>query len=856
MTARRATYRLQLRAGFGFDEVAALADYLADLGVSHVYLSPYLQARRGSSHGYDVVDHRQVNPELGGEVGLTRMSRALEARGLRQLLDVVPNHMAIGPDNAWWWDVLEHGRSSRYARHFDFDAEDVGVDHRVLLPILGERYADAVAGGRIAVVREGSRFVVLYGDQRMPASPRSLADPLARVARAMGSTELAFFAEAYAAVASPDPGPLARLCVGEPAVAAAIDAELGALAADPARLDAFLEQQSWRLGFWRNALRELQYRRFFDVADLAGLRVEDPVVFEDVHARVLAWLGDGTLDGVRIDHVDGLRDPTVYLTRLRSRAPGAWIVVEKILAAGERVPAAWPVDGTTGYDWLRILDGVLVDPAGRPALERTWARFGGDPATWEEQARVARLDVIHGLLASERDRLVALATRMIVGDPELRDVTSRELADAIAELLASLPVYRTYVRPGEPVSATDRAWIDAAFAAAAPHRPEVDRRVWAALRAALLLERPGDDAVAFALRFQQTSGAVMAKGIEDTLFYRNLCFVMLDEVGGAPERFGVGLDELHDVLAAAPPGALVATATHDTKRGEDVRARLAVLSEIAETWSAEVDRWSDRARRHRTGDLPDLATEYLIWQTLVGAWPLSPERLRTYLEKAAREAKRHTSWMSPNPAYEEALFGFADAVLADRELIATIASFVASITPVARRNTLTRTLLKLTVPGVPDLYQGAELWDLSLVDPDNRRPVDFEARRALLQRARDLPPAAVLADADDGLPKLWLIHRVLQARRRHPEWFDGPCRRLAVSGPRAEGVIAFARGERLVIIAPRLTAPGLPGADTTIELPAGEWVDTLSGELVDGRDRIGAATAWSAFPVALLVPRS
>lgn len=871
MSALRATYRVQLRPGFGFAEAAALVDYLEELGVSHLYTSPSLQAARGSQHGYDVTDYRRVNSELGGAEGHRKLSRALAAKGLGQLVDLVPNHMAIGTaDNAWWWDVLENGPSSRFASYFDVDWQPgEAADNRILLPILGERYADAITSGALKVAREGARFFIMYGEQRLPVAPRSLSEPLGRAAVQAAAPELAFIADALGSL--PKPGLtdqtstarrhrdrqvldelLSRLFDARPELARAVDEELRTLSADAGRTDVFLEHQNWRLGFWRYALGELAYRRFFDVATLVGLRVEEPSVFEDVHALVLAWLADGTIDGLRIDHIDGLRDPTEYLEQLRRRAPRAWIVVEKIVAPGERVPEKWPIDGTTGYEFVRLLDGVFVDPSSEALLNRVWQDFDGDASPIASQVRQAKLDVISTLLAGERDRLLALALRVVTGEPTLRDVTSRELRHAITELLASYPVYRTYARPGRVTNEIDRAHAATAFAAAAAAQPEVDRRVWEALRRALLLESTGPVEVELALRFQQTSGAVMAKGLEDTLFYRNARLLALNEVGGSLERFGVSLAELHAGLAAAAPGTLLATSTHDSKRGEDMRARLLVLTEVPEQWRQVVHGFSERAARYRTGALPDRPTEYFIWQTLVGAWPLSKQRARAYLEKAVREAKRHTSWLTPDRAYEAAIVRFVDSVLDDDALQVALASFVASIEPAAQRISLSRTLIKLTAPGVPDLYQGTELWETSLVDPDNRRPVDFVARRELLRRAQEAGPELALLGTAEGLPKLWLIHRVLQARKRHPSWFQGAYRELRVAGPAAERVIAFARGDELISLAPRWRGQW---GDTRIELPRGKWVDVLSADQFEGSASLLVDRAWSRFPVALLARR-
>lgn len=869
MTPLRATYRVQLRPGFGFAEAAELADYLEELGVTHLYTSPYLQAAKGSQHGYDVVDHRRVNEALGGFAGFQKLKTELAARGIKQLVDLVPNHMAIGTaDNAWWWDVLENGPASRFASYFDVDwhLEQERADNRILLPILGERYADALTSGAIKVTREGARFFVTYREQRLPVAPRALGEPLGRAAARVAAPELGFFADSLASLPKPDETDdasrtrrhrdsrvietlLSRLFESREELARAVDEELLAMSQDAARLDAFFEHQNWRLGFWRYALGELSYRRFFDVATLAGLRVEEPKVFEDVHALVLSWLEDGTVDGLRIDHVDGLRDPTEYLEQLRRRAPNAWIVVEKILAPGEQLPERWPIDGTTGYEFVRLMDGVFVDPSSEPVLNRVWQEFGGDQAPIAEQSRRARLDVIRTLLAGERDRLVALAGRLVSGEPTLRDVTSRELTLALTELLASYPVYRTYARPGRVTNEVDRAHAAGAFTTAAAAQPEVDHRVWASLRRALLLEGTGPIEVELALRFQQTSGAVMAKGVEDTLFYRNARLLALNEVGGALERFGVSLDELHGALATAAPGTLLASSTHDTKRGEEVRARLLVLTEVPEAWADAVSRWSARAARYRTGELPDRPTEYFVWQTLAGAWPLSKERAHAYFEKALREAKVHSSWLKPDSIYESAVQRYVEGVLDDPGLTVELQAFVEGIDPAAQRIALARTLLKLTAPGVPDLYQGTELWETSLVDPDNRRPVDFGTRRALLKRSRDASPERALAASAEGLPKLWLIQRVLQARRHQPRWFEGPYRRVAVEGEAAERVIAFARGEQLIGLAPRWTSKPARWDETWLSLPEGTWTNVLTGDTAEGS--LSMEKAWARFPVAL-----
>jgi (1->4)-alpha-D-glucan 1-alpha-D-glucosylmutase len=813
----RATYRVQLHADFGFDAAAALADYLAELGVSHLYASPYLQAAPGSQHGYDIVDHGKVNGELGGARAHARMCEALAQHGLSQVLDMVPNHMAVGvAENVWWWDVLEHGAQSRFARYFDVDWDADG-DDRVLLPILGERYFDALEAGLIRLTLDGEQVRVRYRDHVLPAAPRSIA--------VLGG--------------------------GRPIDDALIGRINGSLEA----LDAFLEHQSWKLAYWKTAATDLRYRRFFDVTALAGLRMEDPEVFERTHALILAFLRDGIADGLRIDHPDGLRDPEQYLARLRETAPGAWIVVEKILAEHEPVPASWPIDGTTGYEVLRLLDQVQVDAEAEAPLTDLAARFAGGPQDWAEMARDAKLQILDEVLAAECERVAELAHRVLVRRMPLRDCTRHEIRGAVRELLASYDVYRTYVRPGTAPSPRDRATIRAALERAAARQPEVGPRVWSALEDVLLL-RDGDALCAeLALRVQQLTGPVGAKGIEDTLFYRHVRLLALNEVGGAPERFGVPVEALHAAFAALPHArSMLATGTHDTKRGEDMRARLIALTQMPAEWAAAVERWSERSRSHR-GEVVDGATEYFFYQTLAGAHPLDAERAWAYMQKAIREAKRHTSWTRPDAAYESGVEAFVRGVCGDRALMSDVARFVAELAPVGFAISLSRTLLKLTAPGVPDFYQGSELWDLSLVDPDNRRPVDYARRRALLRRLGHLPIEAALDELEQGTPKLLLTWRVLNLRRKEPELFEGPYRALEVAGPNPSGTIAFARGDRLLTVVPRLTRREEPARRRDrVQGTAGRWRNVLTGERVLGTaSGIAVGELWSRFPVALLV---
>jgi len=882
--APRATYRVQLHAGFDFDAAAGLADYLAALGVSHLYVSPCLQATPGSTHGYDVVDPGAVNEELGGEAGRARLVTALARHGLGQVLDVVPNHMAVRlPENRWFWHVLEHGPASRYAGHFDVDWDHppgAKRRHQVLLPVLGDHYGRVLEAGEIRLDHDAGRFTVSCPGHVLPVNPASLAGLVEGAALACGSDDLAFLAASLRrlppATATDardrferhrDAGvlhrQLRRLCREAPAVLEAVDGEVARLNRDPDALDAFLDAQNYRLAFWRASGEEVDYRRFFDIDTLIGLRVEDPQVFADTHERILGWVRDGSVDGLRIDHPDGLRLPGDYLARLRDAAPTAWIVVEKILEPGEPLRRDWPVDGTTGYDFLNDVGALFVDPDGEAPFTRLYGELTGADTDWPAVLEDAKRQVLRDVLAADLHRLVRWFLSVCEARRRYRDFTRRDLAEALAETLVHFGVYRTYVGEAGKADPEDRRRIAGAVSAARDARPDLDAELFAFLERILSGDLSGPAEAELRLRFQQLSGPVMAKGAEDTAFYRYVRLASLCEVGGAPDRFGAGPAAFHARCAraqAAWPRAMLALSTHDTKRSADVRARLVLLSEILRAWEETVRRWMDRNRVHRAGpELPDRAAEYLLYQTLVGAWPLSAERAWTYMEKAAREARLHTSWTSPDPGYDAALESFVRGVCGDADFARELEAFVAPLVGPGRVNALAWQLLQTTAPGVPDLYQGSELWDLSLVDPDNRRPVDWAARRRALAALEAGPDvAAVSARADEGLPKLHVIRAALRLRARRPEAFGpgpaGAYRPLEAEGPAAHHAVAFARGDAAVTVVPRLVH-GLAArggwADTTLPLPDGDWVDVLTGARHAG-GALRLAEALERFPVALL----
>ncbi len=767
------TYRVQLGPDLDFAAAADLIGYLADLGVGALYASPVLAAAPGSTHGYDVVDPTRASPALGGDEGFTRLAGRLGQAGLGLVLDIVPNHegIAVPQANPAWWDVLENGPESEYAKFFDIDWSRPPI----MVPVL----ADDAATGDLKLV-DGQ---LAYYDQRFPIAP-------------------------------------------------------GTGAGTPQQVH---ERQHYRLTNWRRANTELNYRRFFDITTLAAVRVEDPEVFRATHATVLRWVADGLVTGLRVDHPDGLADPGGYLRRLAGDAPSAWLVVEKILGPDEALlpPARWPVDGTTGYDVLRLVCGLFVDAGGEGALTAL-AEAECGPQDLAQLEYEGKRWIAEHILRAEVRRIVEVAARDRPGDLPGRPADTER---AVIELLASFAVYRSYLADGLASPLYDAA------DSAAQRTPEL-----AGLVGALVTQMTGDPGGELAERVQQTAAMVMAKGVEDTVFYRYNRFVALNEVGGDPGRFGVPPEEFHrrsTTLAQGPHAAtMTALSTHDTKRSEDVRARLAVLSELPDEFADAVRRWSARAR------LPEPTLNLLAWQSLLGAWPISPERLRGYLEKASREAKLATSWTEPNEEFDQAVAAWPEAVLADAGLIADVEGFVRLIRPAGWVNALGQKLVQLTMPGVPDLYQGSELWDLSLVDPDNRRPVDFAHRRELLARidAGWLPPIDT-----SGAAKLLVVARALRLRRDRPELFSG-YRPLAADGPAARHAVAFQRGSgRMVTVATRLplTLGRSRGwRDTTLKLPgiAGGigWIDALTGRAVPA-GAVPLAGLLSRYPVALLV---
>jgi (1->4)-alpha-D-glucan 1-alpha-D-glucosylmutase len=869
------TYRLQLHKAFTFDDASAIADYLKSLGITHVYSSPYLQAAPNSTHGYDVVDHRKVNEELGGSAAHDRFCQHLGEVGLGQVLDIVPNHMSLGQHNAYWWDVLENGTNSRYASFFDIDwnSSEERLRDKVLVPILPDQYGRVLSAGGVHVERHGSTFTVEAAGQSLPVAPASLGSLLSKAAEASRSDTMSFLAASYARLPSPDFwdrrmilarhrdkvvlfNMLDRLCREEPAICESIDRVVSDLNANVDALDEFLSEQPYRLAYWKTADQQLGYRRFFDVNTLIGLRVEREHVFEETHALILTWLKQGVLDGVRVDHPDGLRDPAQYFQRLRERAPQAWIVGEKILEPGEWLRENWSVQGTSGYDFLNVAMGVLVHPAGLARLGEHYAAFTGDTAPFSAVAREKKLAVTQEGLASDVNRLTSLFVDICEANRDKRDFTRAEVRRAIREVAACFSIYRTYVVPDRmEIVGEDRSRIERATECAKSNRQYIDPMLFDFIRDVLLLKVSGKQESEFVYRFQQFTSPVMAKGVEDTAFYCSNRLTAMNEVGSDPECGGLSLEEFHQhnaKMQATFPATMTALSTHDTKRSDDVRARLLVLTECADDFAEALRRWSAHNARHR-GDQVDRGTEWFLYQTLQGAWPIDAERLRAYMQKAMREAKERTSWVSNNAEYENALNSYIDAILADGEFVADLQSYVAVVQRAGQINSLSQTLLKYTAPGVPDLYQGGELWDFSLVDPDNRRPVDYALRRRLLAETGGMNAAQVMARMDEGLPKLWVVHHALRLRGEHPAWFGEQAAYTALSanGAGRERVIAYLRGEQVLTVAPRWSHAAEPWGDTALQLPAGRWRNRLTGGEIAGGHAL-LENLLSEFPVALL----
>jgi (1->4)-alpha-D-glucan 1-alpha-D-glucosylmutase len=920
----RATYRLQFNREFGFDRAASLAPYLAALGVSHVYSSPYLRARPGSAHGYDIISHNGLNPDLGDAASFDRMVEAFRHNGLRQVLDFVPNHMGVGgADNPWWLDVLEWGRASVFSGWFDIDWEP---DQRylfgkLLVPILGEQYGTALGSGALAPKFDsevGAFAVWAYDKHKLPICPLSYESILGD-----GHPELERLGDAFANLSARDHQVASRAKLLQTTLAEVVRADLDIARAlvrafdrftgvvgdleSWSRLDGLIRSQHWRVAHFRVAADDINYRRFFDVNDLACIRMELPEVFDHAHALIFRLLREGAIDGLRIDHIDGLYDPKHYCLQLRQKAPRPfYLVVEKILARHEDLREDWGIDGATGYEVANLIAGLLTDPAGEEPLTRLYSDFTGNRETFGDIVRDSKRGIMDNELASELNSLARDAASVARSNSRTADFTQNILHRALKEIIAAFPVYRTYIDESAAPTAADRRDLEWALAKARRHDNTIDASVFDFLHAMLscdLIATPKNGfsraaVIRVAMRTQQYTGPVMAKGMEDTAFYRYARMFALNEVGGHPSEFHVTVAAFHHAnqrRAQRFPHAMLSTSTHDTKRGEDARGRLAVLSEHSLEWTQHVIAWNRILRAGEAGSQqrlpPDRNDEYAFYQLLLGSWPpelsaqnLDPGRMEVFrlrlegaMTKAMREAKVNTSWAAPNLVYEDAVLTFIRSALdttRKNSFLASFLSFQESIATAGMGNSLIQSVLKFTLPGVPDIYQGAELWDFSFVDPDNRRPVDYDIRSEMLsdmrreaQRLSENYLSALATNWRDGQIKLFLAFELLKLRQRQPRIFqEGSYEPLAVSGAGADRICAFARNaqdETIVVAA--LLYPGRSSQEdigaTKLSTPpaikARSWVELFSRRQIEvSDDSFAARELFALLPVAVLTPNN
>jgi (1->4)-alpha-D-glucan 1-alpha-D-glucosylmutase len=943
------TYRLQFNRDFTFAQATEIVPYLAALGISHCYASPYLRARPGSTHGYDIIDHHHLNAEIGTPEEYDRFVSALHEHGMGQILDIVPNHMGVmGADNAWWLDVLENGEASAYADFFDIDWEPLKdeLQGKVLVPVLADQYGVVLDRGELKLRFDADKgeFSIFYFQHRFPVNPREYSRILVPVASQLQAQlgdsnedllELQSLISAFGHLpgrSNSEPEKraernrdkeinkkrLAALCARSRQVASAIEAtssKMNGIPGEPESFDALhdlIKNQAFRLAYWRVAADDINYRRFFDVNDLAAVRQENEAVFTQTHEFVLQLLREERVDGLRIDHPDGLYNPLQYFLRLQSGSAGGgagqkrvYVVVEKILSGNEQVPEGWPIDGTTGYAFANLVNGLFIDTQAEGHLTDTYHSFIGKELDFKALVYECKKLVMDRSLNSELNVLANHLSRIALADRHTCDFTVKSLREALTEIVACFPVYRTYVTERQ-VSPADFKYITQAVECAKTKSTAADSSVYDFIREVLVTQQAEghpqfyqNSVVHFAMRFQQYSSAVMAKGFEDTSLYRYHRLTSLNDVGGDPLRFGVSVEEFHSEMehrARSWPHAMLTTSTHDSKRSEDVRARINVLSEVPDVWRKHVSRWQELNSKFKREGTPSANDEYLLYQTLVGTWPAAGtsdkvgesyiDRISEYMLKAIREAKENTSWSNTNESYESGVKQFVEAVLGDKASVAEIGSFSLKVLRSGMLNSLAQTLIKLTAPGVPDIYQGNDIWRFDLVDPDNRQPVDYAARQNTLQNVRTSQELAgdqlkaylreLLDNPEDGRVKLYTIWKALGLRRSQPELFTkADYTALHADGQRRAHIVAYTRAfgdSRAIVVVPRLCARllGEAGAlwrgeiwqNTFLRLPfgAGKFRNLFTGELLeteqfDRGSTLAVASVLNEFPVALLVSR-
>jgi (1->4)-alpha-D-glucan 1-alpha-D-glucosylmutase len=929
----RATYRVQLNGQFTFADLERRAEYLAKLGISDCYTSPILQSSPGSTHGYDVANYRRINPELGGEAGFMQCAQRLAEVGLGVLVDFVPNHMGIsGPMNAWWNNVLENGPHSPYAKFFDVSWRTMegGERPHILVPVLEDHYGVVLEKGTLKLKYEEGQLRITAGELHFPLNAAAYATVLARLDQdpdyptSDRPPQLAELLQAFrrlgpaasAWTANPDvpaqlkelKQQLAELVARDEPLRRRLEAQLAGLNGEPGQpasfdaLDQLLALQSYRLARWKTGIYAINYRRFFAIDTLIGLRMENPEVFAESHALIAMLIKEGKITGLRIDHIDGLWNPQRYLAQLQTLRPGQaegksdapfYVVVEKILERGENLPDDWATHGTTGYEFITECAGIFVRGEAEAEFSRIYRDFTGNAATYSELVYQKKRLILSEMFVNTLTQLTTGLFAILVTDRHWRDLTRAEMAIALRELIAAFPVYRTYRRLGQPCSDQDKIFIEHAYQEALRRNPRFDAKTLDIVRDVLTGVYPPagtaperrEQIERWVLSFQQYTGAIMAKSVEDTVFFLYNRLIALNEVGGEPSEFGLKLPEFHAANRERhrqTPQSLIATSTHDNKLSEDVRARLYPLSEIPEEWRAWLQEWRPLNQPFKSvvdgHEAPDANEEYHLYQSLLGAWPLGAEtvdeifrdRIKQYFRKAVNEAKLNTTWVEPNDAWLGAGDRFIDQILSPesgRAFLASLAPKAARLAHFGMVNSLSQTALKLTCPGVPDFYQGSEIWDFSLVDPDNRRPVDFDRREKMLEAVAQRKSAELLLNWKDGGIKLRLARDLLHFRGDHPRLFSfGDYQPMELTGPHAANAVAFYRQhekECLVVIVPRQTAKiGCPPvgpiwAETALQFPPAlasgvEWLDLLTWKKLPAAESIPVASLFSELPVCVL----
>jgi (1->4)-alpha-D-glucan 1-alpha-D-glucosylmutase len=906
MRSPLATYRLQFNPLFGFNEAKQIVPYLAELGISDIYASPIFKSKHGSHHGYDIVDHNQLNPELGATEDFEDLAHELEMHKMGWLQDVVPNHMSYSYENLMLSDILERGSNSRYFTFFDINWEHPckSLKSRLQAPFLKDLYRNCLERGEIKLVFDDKGLAVTYNDLRFPLKLKSYAWILNQgfhdLKRMLGDRNPSIIAlmNIIQEADSKDPEPKLKkmlwdLCLQNNEIRRFLDSNLHTLQGRkeiPSSfdlLDDLISEQIFRLCFWKVASFEINYRRFFIMNDLISLNAENKDVFNHIHSLIFDLVKKGRISGLRIDHVDGLNDPTEYLTSVRERLKEVYLVVEKILLLGESLPSSWSVQGTTGYDFLNYMNGVLCDKDRRDEFSRIYSRFTGRNTSYDDVIYESKKLIANSYMSGDVDNLARYVKEILDQDRYATDITFLGIKKALIELLVLFPIYRTYIGP-ELFSDRDQIIIHETVGKAKEKNPDLLNEIDFLEHLILSTSKESDRRQKLIMKFQQFTGPLMAKGIEDTAMYIFYRLLSLNEVGGDPRSFGVSLNDFHrfnEERANNWPNSMNATSTHDTKRGEDVRARINVLSEMPEIWKRQILAWSKMneglKKRVKGRVVPDKNDEYFLYQALIGSLPFASDdlslfrdRIKAYIVKAVREAKIHSSWVKPYASYEMAFISFLENILESEEFQKAFCPFQKKVAYFGILNSLTQTLIKITAPGVPDFYQGTELWDFSFVDPDNRRPVDFEKRRSYLKEIARREQEDILdlikellSTKEDGRLKLFLIHRALRSRKENANLFSqGIYKPLAFKGISKKNLITFARKQRnawALIIAPRFTTT-LPGnclgrqawGDSRIILPDNTptiWKNAITDQVIKGAKKAYLGDILQHFPVALLL---